>query len=144
MAVQAENICFESMGFGQYAMCSTQDCFMGSVLGIEDGFCFGQELQHLDQQRRELHPLVDSYDNLTASSSSSFSGCGSLPVEIVQSLSSEFEKQRVEMDCFLQLEVKSNFPTELFSLNEKSFSYIEKSFPPNVSTLRMHAYENLS
>ncbi|KAI3464807.1 hypothetical protein Pfo_021470 [Paulownia fortunei] len=103
MAVQAENICFESMGFGPYAICSTQDCFMGSALGIEDRFCF-QELQNLDQQRRELHPLVDSYDNLAASSS--FSSCGSLPVDIVQSLSSDLEKQRVEMDWFLQLENK--------------------------------------
>ncbi|KAI3460418.1 hypothetical protein Pfo_017081 [Paulownia fortunei] len=90
------------MDFGPLAMCVSQDWIMGSVLGIENGFCF-QELQPRDRQRKELHPLIDSPDGL-ASSSSSFSLFGSLPVAFVQSLSSDLEKQRLEMDWFLELE----------------------------------------
>ncbi|KAK6115186.1 hypothetical protein DH2020_007455 [Rehmannia glutinosa] len=77
---------------------------MASVLGIEDGFCF-QELEHPNQQRKELNQLVDYSDNL-ASASSAFACFGSLPVQIMQSLSSELEKQRLEMDWFLQMENK--------------------------------------
>ncbi|KAL0325900.1 UNVERIFIED_CONTAM: Prostaglandin E synthase 2 [Sesamum radiatum] len=103
MEAAAENMCFEGMGFGPFAICSMQDySHMGSAFGVEDGFCL-QELQHLDQQRREVHPFVDCYSNLA---SSSFSCFGSLPVEILQSLSSDLEKQRVELDWFLQLENK--------------------------------------
>ncbi|KAK4390819.1 protein FREE1 [Sesamum angolense] len=103
MEAAAENMCFEGMGFGPFAICCMQDySHMGSAFGVEDGFCL-QELQHLDQQRREVHPFVDCYSNLA---SSSFSCFGSLPVEILQSLSSDLEKQRVELDWFLQLENK--------------------------------------
>lgn len=95
MAVRAENLCFETnMGFGPYAICGTQDCFMGSALLIEDGFSF-QQLNHLP---------------------SSSSSC-SLPLEIAQSLSSDLEKQRMEMDWFLQLEVKTKSQFLIWSMN---------------------------
>ncbi|KAH6799914.1 hypothetical protein C2S52_000378 [Perilla frutescens var. hirtella] len=67
---------------------STQDCFLGSVVWIEDGFCI-QEFQNPDQQQSsELHPFVD---NLVASPSSS-------------SLHHQIHNQNMEMDCFLQLQ----------------------------------------
>ncbi|KAG8377951.1 hypothetical protein BUALT_Bualt08G0087200 [Buddleja alternifolia] len=100
MAVEAENICFENMGFTTpYAtICS-------SFWNIEDGFCF-QELQPLDHQTKidQLHPYVNMASS--SSSTSSFSCCPSLPLEIVQSLSSDLDKQRLEMDWFLHLESK--------------------------------------
>ncbi|PIN12482.1 putative E3 ubiquitin ligase [Handroanthus impetiginosus] len=77
MAVQAENLCFESLDFGSFAAC-------GYVLGIENGFC-------------PTH--LDSCDEMASSSSFSFSG--SLPVEF---LYSDFQKQSLEMDLFLQLQ----------------------------------------
>ncbi|KAK6131307.1 hypothetical protein DH2020_034957 [Rehmannia glutinosa] len=49
---------------------------------------------------------MDYSDNLASASSSSFACFGSLPVQIMQSLSSELEKQRLEMDWFLQMENK--------------------------------------
>ncbi|KAL3641000.1 hypothetical protein CASFOL_015968 [Castilleja foliolosa] len=94
MAVEAENKWLESMGFSQYTLFNSNDFYMGSVLGIEDGF-FGIN-----------DPILDSYEqNLQAPSSSSSLACfGSAPLE--QSLASELENQRVEMDWFLQLENK--------------------------------------
>lgn len=102
----AKNTCFGRMDFGPL---SAQDCFMGSVHWIEDSFHF-QEFQNLDEnQSLEPHPFVDSVNNLASSSSSSFSCCGSLPQEIMQSLLSEMQKQNVEMDWFLQQQVKPLF-----------------------------------
>ncbi|KAL7155510.1 hypothetical protein ABFS83_03G079200 [Erythranthe nasuta] len=60
----------------------------GAVLGIEDAI-----------------GLIHTHDHLLPSSSSSNSS-SSLPVELLQSLSSDLHKQTLEMDWFLQLQSK--------------------------------------
>ncbi|CAI9777905.1 unnamed protein product [Fraxinus pennsylvanica] len=86
MAVQAQNW-FENMGFNPFVMCGSQDWVMGN----DDGCSYFQE------QRKKIHQVLDSCDNQASPSPS-------LPMEFLQSLSSDLQNQHLEMDLLLQLE----------------------------------------
>lgn len=90
MAVQEQNFGFENMGFNPFVMCGSQDWVMGTADGL-----------YFQEQRKKIHQVFDSWDDQASPSP--------LPMEFLQSLSSDLQNQRLEMDLLLWLEVKIYF-----------------------------------
>ncbi|CAA3029276.1 probable BOI-related E3 ubiquitin- ligase 2 [Olea europaea subsp. europaea] len=85
MAVQEQNFGFENMGFNPFVMCGSQDWVMGTADGL-----------YFQEQRKKIHQVFDSWDDQASPSP--------LPMEFLQSLSSDLQNQRLEMDLLLWLE----------------------------------------
>lgn len=108
-------------------ICGSQDWLMGSVMGIDDdnGVCFQENPIQIpitnpqqtaqQQQQQQFHQVfqflgpnntVDNNNQAVAgpSSSSSSSSHNFLSMEFSQFLASELEKQRAEMDSYLQFQ----------------------------------------
>lgn len=82
-------------------------CSQNPVCGFDDLLYLS-----LQQQRTQIHPPVSS----SSSSSYSASFCDNLALmELSQSLETQLERQRQEIDCFIHLQVsKRNIVVKLF------------------------------
>lgn len=117
-------------------ICGSQDWHMGSVMGIDDdnGVCFQENPIQIPitnpqqtTQQEQFHQVFqflgpnnaigNNNHQAVAGPSSSSRGHSFLSMEFSHFLASELEKQRAEMDSYLQFQVRSNY--FFFSFSQK-------------------------
>ncbi|XP_022860512.1 probable BOI-related E3 ubiquitin-protein ligase 3 [Olea europaea var. sylvestris] len=125
MAVQAQNFGFQNMDFNPFDMCGSQDWVIGSDNGL-----------YFQEQTKKIHQVFGCWDNQTSPSPS-------LPTEFLQSLSSDIQNQRLEMDLLLQLEnqrLRSSFLQE----ETRQQAVLLHKYESRTKTLMLQKYEELA
>ncbi|XP_073128856.1 probable BOI-related E3 ubiquitin-protein ligase 3 [Henckelia pumila] len=126
MAVRADFLPLENMGYGW-------------VMGFEDGLCF-QEIQGHDVQRKGVVlPALGSCDNNQAAASCS----ETLSMEFLQCLSSEAERQNLEMNWFLHLE-NQNLRSLMQDATRKQAIVLHKHYESRIKFIMQQKDEQLS
>ncbi|KZV20127.1 SBP family protein [Dorcoceras hygrometricum] len=122
------------MGYRSFVGCGSQDW----VIGFEDGIFF-QDIQGHDLQRKGVVlPVLGSSDNQAVASCSQ-----TLPMEFQQCLSSEAERQNLEMNWFLQLE-NQNLRSLVQEATRKQAAVLHKHYESRIKFIMQQKDEQLS
>ncbi|XP_075496083.1 BOI-related E3 ubiquitin-protein ligase 1-like [Primulina tabacum] len=134
MAVRADLLSFENMGNGSFVGCGSQD----GVMRFEDGLCFQEIMGHDVQRKGVMLPALGSFDNQAVASSSE-----TLSMEFLQCLSSEAERQNLEMNWFLHLE-NQNLRSLMQEATRKQAVVLHKHYESRIKFIIQKKDEQLS